>query len=555
MLKDLTECLKKGFELGVKWTDERGVMRDPYETNRPENFAPACWSVIGSGLYRLTDEPRYLEWTERWVRRTAEILEENKNSSGFREYVLGYGAMLFPILSGRMEEDRLNAWKNAFASSYTKDATLSDCHVSAAQLLCDLYCNSGREKEAQKRAEEIVELFNKRLTSEGFLKDDDVNGNSIPHAYLTGSFLAATLLNDQPGGVERQVRDLLQKMCSWFKKANGDFVLPFLANRSIYQMYVYPMAAQMAFVGEGGTAKERIKTLLTFYQSFSREAGGLSHTPNHLSPYAQAGLEYTYNRLNTDVGAGVVAWTLLALLVQQGWKGFDAVRSVSAQNVYDRDAGYVVLHGRGSRLAFTLDEHRWGYHLPLQPVSLSIGDELIGPVVVAKREGVKHPYRHQLKDESKMDPLLEPYFGIGLKRADGTYKMMKGKGEVVSRGEFKLSGAGLDLIMTTEFGDGSVRLSYRLSELKEGDQVFFSIPVLLWDGKDELAYSTAEGTLSLRWKDASYRVSATENEGPWDLHLGRYWHAGYGLTANMSIRLKTSPSGLMTAVTVEKGAS
>ena len=36
----------------------------------------------------------------------------------------------------------------------------------------------------------------------------------------------------------------------------------------------------------------------------------------------------------------------------------------------------------------------------------------------------------------------------------------------------------------------------------------------------------------------SYRVSTAENEGAWDLDMGRYLHAGYGLTANMCIRLK-----------------
>lgn len=52
MQDEITACLEKGFELGVRWTDENGVLNDAYESNRPENFAPACWAVIGASLYR-----------------------------------------------------------------------------------------------------------------------------------------------------------------------------------------------------------------------------------------------------------------------------------------------------------------------------------------------------------------------------------------------------------------------------------------------------------------------------------------------------------------------
>ena len=143
MLNEITACLQKGFELGVRWTDESGVLNDPYESNRPENFAPACWAVIGASLYRLTGEDVYLEWTDRWMQRTAGIMEGARNSPGFREYVMGYGVMVFPILSDVVERDVLEGWEAAFAASYTDDAGLSDCHVSAASLLCDLFLDSG----------------------------------------------------------------------------------------------------------------------------------------------------------------------------------------------------------------------------------------------------------------------------------------------------------------------------------------------------------------------------------------------------------------------------
>ena len=35
-------------------------------------------------------------------------------------------------------------------------------------------------------------------------------------------------------------------MCTWFKQANGAFALPVLANRSVQQMYAYPLAALLA---------------------------------------------------------------------------------------------------------------------------------------------------------------------------------------------------------------------------------------------------------------------------------------------------------------------
>ena len=555
MLNEVTACLHKGFELGVRWTDESGVLNDPYESNRPENFAPACWAVIGASLYRLTGEDVYLEWTDRWMRRTAEIMEGARNSPGFREYVMGYGVMVFPILSDVVDRDIVEGWEAAFAASYTEDAGLSDCHVSAASLLCDLFLDGGREKKARERSGELIAAFNRRVTSGGFLRDDDVNGNSVAHVYLTGTFLAATLLRNNSdvasgSGVER----LLETICGWFKRANGRFHLPFLASRSIYQMYVYPMVALLSYIGEGGEARDRVLALLEFCQSFNPENDIFSHTPNHLSPYALAGLEWTYNRLNTDLGAGLVAWALLALLIEQEWPGFDTVAAAPVQDVVDPEAGYAILHGEKSRVAFALCNHDWGYHLPLQPVSLKLGNTpMIEPIADAKRDGVKHAFHEQIVKPRTADPLLEPYFGILAKEAGGAYRIMEGNAEVIAADEYRLTGP-LSLNLKLDLKNELVRLTYRVTDLKGDDQPVFSIPVLLWDGKKELTYRIENGTLILGWKGAAYRISIAGNSGPWDLDMARYLHAGCGLTANMTVPLAHNAANLDAAVTIERTA-
>lgn len=555
MLNEITACLHQGFELGVRWTDENGVLNDPYESNRPENFAPACWAVIGASLYRLTGEDVYLEWTDRWMRRTAEIMEGARNSPGFREYVMGYGVMVFPILSDVADRDILEGWEAAFAASYTEDAGLSDCHVSAASLLCDLFLDGGREKKARERSGEFIAAFNRRVTSGGFLRDDDVNGNSVAHVYLTGAFLAATLLrkkSDVASGSE--VERLLETVCGWFKRANGRFHLPFLASRSIYQMYVYPMVALLSYIGEGGKARDRVLALLEFCQSFNPENDMVSHTPNHLSPYALAGLEWTYNRLNTDLGAGLVAWALLALLIEQEWPGFDTVAAAPVQDVVDPEAGYAILHGEKSRVAFALCNHDWGYHLPLQPVSLKLGNTpMIEPIADAKRDGVKHAFHEQILEPRTADPLLEPYFGILVREAGGAYRIMEGNAEVIAADEYRLTGP-LSLNLKLDLKNELVRLAYRVAGLKDDDQPVFSIPVLLWDGKEELTYRIENGALVLGWKGAAYRISIAGNSGPWDLDMARYLHAGCGLTANMTVPLAQNANHLDAAVTIEKTA-
>ena len=558
MLNDITACLKKGFDLGVRWTDENGVLNDAYESNRPENFAPACWAVIGASLYRLTGEDVYLEWTDRWMKRTAEILEAARNAPGFREYVMGYGVMVYPILSDVLDRDILERWEAAFTDSYTEDAGLSDCHVSAASLLCDLVLDSGREEKARKRSEEFIAAFNRRLTSGGFLRDDDVNGHSVAHVYLTGTFLAAALLQSKSDVYaasednRRQVERLLETLCTWFKRANGQFHLPFLASRSIYQMYVYPMVALLSYMGEGEKARDRILALLAFCQSFNPGNSVFSHTPNHLSPYALAGLEWTYNRLNTDLGAGLVAWALLALLVDQKWPGFDAVAATPVQDVVDPEAGYAILHGEKSRLALSLCRHDWGYHLPLQPLAVKLGNTpMIEPVADAKRDGVKHAFNEQIIDPGKADPLLEPYFGILVKEAGGAYRIMEGGAEAIATNEYSLTGP-LALNLKLDLRKELIRLTYRVTDLKDDDQAVFSIPILLWDGKEELSYSIHDGTLVLRWKGIGYRVSLTGNIGPWDLDMARYMHAGYGLTANMTVPVAHDASQLHVTVTIER---
>ncbi|MCY3764742.1 MAG: hypothetical protein OXH06_04875 [Gemmatimonadetes bacterium] len=560
MLNEVTACLEKGFELGVRWTDEDGVLNDAYESNRPENFAPACWAVIGASLYRLSGEDVYLEWTDRWMKRTAEIMEGARNSPGFREYVMGYGAMVFPILCDVVDRDILERWETAFSASYTDDAELSDCHVSAASLLCDLFLDGGREDKAGKRSGEFIAAFNRRLTSGGFLRDDDVNGHSVAHVYLTGTFLAAALLNGESDGYRvsehdrRQVRRLLETICAWFKRANGQFHLPFLASRSIYQMYVYPMVALLSFIGEGEKARERILALLDFCRSFNPDKGVFSHTPNHLSPFAVAGLEWTYNRLNTDLGAGLVAWALLALLIDEEWTGFGPVAAAPVEDVVDTEAGYAILHGEKSRLALTLCNHDWGYHLPLQPLSVKLGNTpMIEPIADAKRDGVKHTFHEQITEPDKADPLLEPYFGILVNEAGGAYRIMEGDAEVIAADEFRLDGP-VRLNLKLDLEDELIRLTYRVTDLRDDDQVVFSIPIVLWDGKEELIYDIHGGTIVLGWKGAAYRISISGTSGPWDLHMARYLHAGYGVTGNMTAPVAHESSRLQVAVTIERTA-
>jgi hypothetical protein len=572
MLTDITECLKSGFDLGVTWTDKDGVLNDPYESDRPENFAPACWSVVAATLYRLTGESKYLEWTEKWVKRTAEILEDAKNSPGFREYVMGYGVMVFPILTGVVEQDKLDTWKGSFAASYTEDAGLSDCHVSATSLLCDLFFDLNREEKAADRAEEIISAFQDRLTTDGFLRDDDVNGHSIPHAYLAASFLTAALLKPKSENlgdrlenilhhlvswgtddVRTRIEDLLGKVCIWFKQANGAFHLPVLANRSIYQMYAYPMVALLAYVGEGNEANGRIRSMLNFCQSFGPHNHGFSHTPNHFSPYAVAGLEWTYNRLNTDLGAGLVGWALLALLIDQDWEGLDEVKEAPQTNIVDTEAGYAVLHGENSRMAMSLREHNWGYHLPLQPYSIKFDHNLlIEPIADAKRDGVKHPFADILNDPNSGDPLLEPYFGIAVKHTDGSSSIMTGSVETKDNTTFELSGGNFGLSLTPELLNESIRLNYTVTGLTGDDQPLYSIPVLLWDGQTELRYEIDGAALGLNWLDREYHVSCTGNSGPWVLHMARYTHAGYGLTGNMKIPLSPTAPELNCQVTIER---
>ena len=572
MLNDITECLKSGFDLGVNWTDKDGVLNDPYESDRAENFAPACWSVVGATLYRLTGESTYLEWTERWVKRTSEILEGARNSPGSREYVLGYGVMVFPILTGVVDEEKLDSWRDAFAASYTDDAGLSDCHVSATSLLCDLFFDLNREEKAKDRAENIVSALQDRLTTKGFLRDDDVNGHSIPHAYLSASFLSAALLKPKivklgehiehllhdlvswgPDDIKTKIEDLLKQICIWFKQANGEFHLPVLANRSIYQMYAYPMVALLAFVGEGELAKGRIRSILSFCQSFGPHKHGFSHTPNHFSPYAVAGLEWTYNRLNTDLGAGLVAWALLALLIEQEWEGFQDVKDAAHENIVDTEAGYAVLHGEKSRLAMSLREHNWGYHLPLQPYGLKLDDNmLIEPIVDAKRDGVKNPFADILTDPNSGDPLLEPYFGIGVRHADGSNSIMSGSADTEDNHRFTLSGGNFDLVLIPELKNESIQLNYTATGLALEDQPFYSIPILLWDGQTELSYEIEAGILDLEWSGTKYRVTATGNSGSWVLHMARYTHAGYGLTGNMHVPLSPTSSDLQCTIAIER---
>jgi hypothetical protein len=91
----------------------------------------------------------------------------------------------------------------------------------------------------------------------------------------------------------------------------------------------------------------------------------------------------------------------------------------------------------------------------------------------------------------------------------------------------------------------AVSLTYRIEGETPGG-LWLSIPVLLWDGADELHYRIAGTRVELDWQSRAYVLTATAPEGDgqeaapsgaWLLRRERFLHTGFGVTGNFALAL------------------
>ncbi|MDD5596337.1 MAG: hypothetical protein PHV82_00245 [Victivallaceae bacterium] len=525
----ISEWLDRAFKLALTWSDDNGRMCDRYETVYSENFAPACWSVVAAGLYVLTDERKYLEWTMKWVRRSSQLMKENP---GLRDYTLGYASMIFPVLREKSGGKALKEIQEDYASSYTGERPVSgDMHIAALQLIGDLYCSPHREDAALERSKKILATIERRINELGFLTDDNAHGNSIPHMLLTCSILSVILLDDD-SQIKDRALSVIEKVNKWLRRFNGNNYLPVQANRSYNQMYTYPLTALLNFIENGHDSIDRVRFLWEFQTRFVDEKGILRITPNYLSSYAGAGVETNYNRLDNDLGAGAVGWIILLLLASKNRQ--DKKHEIKKENgiTADNDAGFAVFHKDNQRVFFALRNHKWQYHLPLQPISICFSQHL-NPFCGAKRSGTNNPYTKLIADLSKVNPLLEPYWGIFGKTADNGYVIMNGEATACPDGGYRLDGCGIEMEFRVKAENGSLFLHYRYT-VTGAESAFYAVPILLWDGKNELHYDIAGNSAKLRWLGREYNLSVSTPD-IWALSMERSYSTGYGLNGHFII--------------------
>ncbi|MBK8858532.1 MAG: hypothetical protein IPN11_12905 [Opitutaceae bacterium] len=419
-MNPVTDLLQRSLQFARGLSGSDGRMRDPYETEYGENYSPACFSVVAAAAWRLHQRPEDLEWAFRWGHRAAAIMRE---SPYLREYMLGYTALVFTLLDPSPELERLR--QDFMASSQPEEALSPLGHILALQLVGDVLCP--RHPASLERADRILTLLEELWTPAGFPEDrKERDDGSIPHAYLTVAclviFLLAKPASESARKLQPRIEALIYRACDWFYRANGPAMFAVQANRSYNQLWTYPLYALLAYVHRGPQAAPVIEKCLTVVTRTTGNLARPNFLPTGLSPYASAGNE-PYNRVNNDIGAGGVGWALLAVLQANGFKGLAPQAAATEPVFVDADAGYAFFHSAKNGAALALRQHKWHYHLPLQPTWLVL-DGATAPFIGAKRAGVNHPLTALIPEPARINPWLEPYFGILAATKAGIYHRM-----------------------------------------------------------------------------------------------------------------------------------
>jgi hypothetical protein len=552
-MNPVTDLLQRSLQFARGLSEPDGRMRDPYETEYGENYSPACFSVVAAAAWRLHKRPEDREWAFRWGHRAAAIMRE---SPYLREYMLGYTALVFTLLDPSPELERLR--QDFVASSQPEEALSPLGHILALQLVGDVLCP--RNSASSERAEQILTLLEELWTPAGFPEDrKERDDGSIPHAYLTVScliiFLLAKPASESARKLQPRIEALIRRACDWFYQANGPAIFAVQANRSYNQLWTYPLYALLAYVHRGAQAAPVIEQCLAVVTRTTGNLARPNFLPTALSPYASAGNE-PYNRVNNDIGAGGVGWALLAVLQAGGFKGL-APQSPAPKPVFvDADAGYAFFHSEKNGTALVLRQHKWHYHLPLQPTWLVLDGATV-PFVGAKRAGVNHPLTALISEPARINPWLEPYFGVLAATKAGIYHRMaepvNSLPENVFQAALQPAGAATALaalvsVQVVPEADGIV-FTYRLSG-EPIEEMWLSIPTLLWDGAHELGYRIKGATVELEWAGHKYALTAKAladaaggNPGSaglmqsWLLRRERFNHTGFGVTGNFALAL------------------
>lgn len=547
----IIEQLLRALQFARALSEPDGRMRDPFETEYGENFAPACFSVIAAALYRLHGRPEDRAWALRWGHRSAAIMRESPH---LREYMLGYTAMIFGLLEPDEELEALRRDCEA-ASQPTEDLSPWG-HILALQLNGDLLCPRGPDSEV--RAEAMVGKLEELWTPAGFPEDrHEGDDGSIPHAYLTVASLAIFLIARPSAGaattLQPRIETLIARACDWFERANGPALTAVQANRSYNQLWVYPLYALVAYIQRGEQAAATVERCLAIVNRATDNMRRPNFLPTTLSAYAAGGNEL-YNRVNNDVGAGGVGWALLAVLQAAGFRGLaQASAPVLDPAFVDAVAGYACFHGAAAGVLLPTKRHRWRYHYPLQPAWQVVGGAE-SPFVGAKRAGVNHPYAALMAEPAKLNPLLEPYYGIMTVAKDGTHHVMQEPVEARAGNQFSAAlrpegsaptAPTARVSVAVEVDGGVVTLTYRLAGEVAGE-VWLSVPVLLWDGTHELRYRIESARVVLDWQSRAYALTATVPDGDdranplpgsWLLRRERFLQTGFGVTGNFVFAL------------------
>lgn len=546
MKEMIADQLRTSLQFAVNFSDPTGRMRDPYETEYGENFAPACFSVVAAALHRLHGRPEDLEWACRWGRRSAAIMRE---SPYLREYLLGYAAMIFGLLKPNPE---LALIRHEFVTASQPEEPLSPlAHILALQLIGDMLCPRG--PASWQRAEIIVGELERLWTPEGFAEDrKEGDDGSIPHAYLTVANLCIFLIvrpaTEPTRKLQPRIEALIARACEWFHRANGQAFVAVQANRSYNQLWVYPLFALLAFVHRGPHALPAVERSLAIVHRATNGKGRSNFLPTALSPYASAGNE-PYNRVNNDVGAGGVGWALLAVLQAADFPGLEPRETILATVFVDAKAGYAFFHGATSGVALPLRMHRWRYHYPLQPAWVVVGGAE-APFVGAKRSGVNHPYASLLSEPARVSPWLEPYFGVAALDKEGSYHVMQEPVEALPENIFcatlRPEGTPLEFAAAVRVSVQvlaeamALTLTYQITGEPPGD-LWLSVPILLWDGTHELQHRIEAAAVDLGWAGRPYRLTAQAPAGgptgAWTLRRERFLHTGFGVTSNFALAL------------------
>ncbi|MCZ8510877.1 hypothetical protein O9H85_00160 [Paenibacillus filicis] len=399
--ENMCRVLREFMPVLKSWTvGKEQKMKEPFETEYSENYAPANAAVIYASVYRNHKAAEDLDSLRIMIARSVTLLKDKEVSPFCRVFIFHYSMMALLILPALERLAFAERYKDFYAR-YEDDCKQINTNCAALQWGIELFVDAlGCRPVDETYLNELLDFVEHGQNEYGFINDEidpqKTKQDGMPIAYhaftlfiLTGAI--AVIENWKPTLISQKTRAeaIIAKGLEWLKHAvsfDGFFAM---VERSSYQMFTW--GTFVALYSYSGMQMEGfLNRAFENWLPYQHKDGTYGVTPNHLPHELRTGYEgYSHVNMYNNLGLTGIA-VAVRILERDITMDSSKVSADLPQNsqFIDVQSGYAFIRRGFDFFGCTLRMHNRKYVPAMQAFHVRLADCRL-PLAEAKFEGYR----------------------------------------------------------------------------------------------------------------------------------------------------------------------